>query len=286
MSCGASSFLLTIAQLCENETEPLCKSDAPTVTTVSTMTHSQNSISRFHLPKAPKRLSCQQAQSDQLGPSRMVPQTCKTCQGPNLHQNQVCRWHQKRVHQLKKSLVAPEQGSSIRTKLGNKLGALLNSAKGRKLGPSLDSMPGSTQGSTKGINEGKETETLEHKKHLWKSLKHGFIGKLDIVSTIFSIETSISSIDTSSATSTSSVLDSNRGTLIDLSPAEMTSKTFVCLTNSANVQSDPTESVTMTPVDSESNKTAPATNESNQTTDPPQPLITLDSPKNVDEPVP
>ena len=39
----------------------------------------------------------------------------------------------------------------------------------------------------------------------------------------------------------------------------------------------------MTPFDSESNKTAPAANEFHQDIDPP-PLVTLDSPDNIDEP--
>ena len=45
MSCSASSFLSTIAQLCENETEPLCRSDTSTVTTFSTKMNSRSSSS-------------------------------------------------------------------------------------------------------------------------------------------------------------------------------------------------------------------------------------------------
>ena len=108
------------------------------------------------------------------------------------------------------------------------------------------------------------------------NLKHKFIENLNTESTD-------DSIDTSSTTSASSDLDLDGGSLIDLSPMEVTSKTFVGLTNSANVQSDPKESMPATPVDSESNKTMPAANKSHQDIDPP-PLMTLDSPNDVDKP--
>ena len=63
---------------------------------------------------------------------------------------------------------------------------------------------------------------------------------------------------------------------------ELTSKTFVGLANSADVQLDPTKSAMVQPLDSESNQTALVTNESHRDMAPP-PLITLDSPDDVDQ---
>ena len=138
-------------------------------------------------------------------------------------------------------------------------------------------MLGPTQGSIEEIEDGVAQltlrESLEHKKQLWKSIKHRF-RTLRPTSTDDSITTS------SIASSDSDQADDS---LIDLSQIEVTTKTFIGLVNSANVQLDPTESTNATPIDSDSDKTLLATNTSHQGIDP-LPLVTLDSLDNVDGP--
>ena len=111
------------------------------------------------------------------------------------------------------------------------------------------------------------------KKKFWKSIKSRFVQK------------STSTAECLIATAPESDFNSDNDSLINLSPVEVTSKTFVCLSSSADVQMDPIEPEppSAPPFDQESNKTLVAHNKSHWDTIPP-PLITLDSPGNADEP--
>ena len=88
------------------------------------------------------------------------------------------------------------------------------------------------------------------------------------------------------ATSTTSDPDSNMETedesLVNLSPTEVTPRTFVGLASPAHVQPDLTRLHTP-PLDSESNETLVAHNKSQRDAFPP-PLTTIDAPDNVNEP--
>ena len=150
--------------------------------------------------------------------------------------------------------------------MGSKEGTILRKSLGSRQGSSIDP----AEGHKPGTKEGARTQTLEHKKQLWKSLKHRFL---------WSLTSSDDSIDTSFATSVSSDLDSDGASLVDPSPIEVLQKPLLAW----QIWSDPTESMPVTSNDSESNKTVHVANESHQDITPP-PLVVLDSPDNIDEP--
>ena len=118
----------------------------------------------------------------------------------------------------------------------------------------------------------------EHKNQLWESIKRQFTVTLRTTPAADSIAT------LSAASDSASDLAPDDDSLVDLnpSPMEVTSKTHVGLANLANIQMDPPDSAPSMPIDSDSDGTPLAHNKSHKDNAPP-PLITLDSPDNVDE---
>ena len=95
---------------------------------------------------------------------------------------------------------------------------------------------------------------FEHKKQLWKSIKDQFIEKLKTPSTADSFATA------SNASDSDSNLDTEDDSLTNLSPIEVTPKTFIGLASPADVHPDPTWPASTSPLHSESNGTHVAHN--------------------------